>query len=83
LEGTILDDGTALQNMVEEMYPELSEREPVKKKALIVENHSVYDGLFAHIVITFLDYSRLRQVFIVYHEICISSTGIFQTSTQF
>lgn len=29
---TILDDRTALQNMVEEMYPELPERKPKKKK---------------------------------------------------
>ena len=28
---TILDDRTALQNMVEEMYPELPERKPKKK----------------------------------------------------
>jgi TfoX/Sxy family transcriptional regulator of competence genes len=30
---TILDDRTMLQNMVEEMYPELPERKPKKKKA--------------------------------------------------
>ena len=29
---TILEDRTALQNMVEEMYPELPERKPKKKK---------------------------------------------------
>ena len=31
---TILDDRTALQNMVEEMYPELPERKPKKKKSI-------------------------------------------------
>ena len=31
---TILDDRTALQNMVEEMYPELPERKPKKKKVI-------------------------------------------------
>ena len=30
---TILEDRTSLQNMVEEMYPELPERKPKKKKA--------------------------------------------------
>ena len=30
---TILGDRTSLQNMVEEMYPELPERKPKKKKA--------------------------------------------------
>ena len=29
---TILEDRTRLQNMVEEMYPELPERKPKKKK---------------------------------------------------
>lgn len=29
---TILEDRIALQNMVEEMYPELPERKPKKKK---------------------------------------------------
>lgn len=29
---TILDDRTTLQKMIEEMYPELSERKPKKKK---------------------------------------------------
>ena len=33
--------GTALQNMVEEMYQELPERKPKKKKAEIVGNQSV------------------------------------------
>lgn len=31
---TILEDRTSLQNMVEEMYPELPERKPKKEKSI-------------------------------------------------
>ena len=36
----ILDDRGALQAMVEEMYQELPERKPKKKKARTVKSHS-------------------------------------------
>lgn len=45
---TILEDRTSLQNMVEEMYPELPERKPKKKKHKMwsnVKSHSVYDDV--------------------------------------